>query len=202
MAVTEVSSDNFRTWLKEADTKKMAALTLGRYRSKAVTPPAQRAQNPPDVASLPPGFEIVESRVSGAPNSTGSRAATANAAPPRVNSFAPGANYVGFINDSAPPPTGSGGAAVMPAGSSASPSATQKAPIRREDILRPFLKALGVPLYEGRVKRKGVQGFYYPKSEAVRIKNKSDLETAAHELTHLIDDIAPMVVRTKRKNLS
>lgn len=63
--------------------------------------------------------------------------------------------------------------------------------IRREDVLRPLLKALNVPLYQGRVKGRGMErtlGYYLPKREAVRIRKKNDLEVAAHELAHLIDD--------------
>uniref|UniRef100_A0A6M3J2B6 Putative methyltransferase n=1 Tax=viral metagenome TaxID=1070528 RepID=A0A6M3J2B6_9ZZZZ len=87
---------------------------------------------------------------------------------------APGSEYVGFVGDKAvPEPKG------------AKPS---KEPIRREDILIPFLKALNVSVYEGRIKGKKRLGFYLPKSEAVRIKKKSDLEVVAHEVAHLIDD--------------
>jgi len=89
------------------------------------------------------------------------------------NAWSPGSNYVGMINDS-----------TLPAGAEAKASAT---PLRREDVLRPFLKALNVPLYEGRVKGNRL-GFYLPKKEAVRVKSKSDLEVASHELAHLIDD--------------
>ena len=101
-----------------------------------------------------------------------------------ANAFAPGASYVGFIDD---------------ARAEAATKKTGK-PIRREDVLIPFLKALKVPLYQGRVKRKNALGFYLPKKEAVRIKNKRDLETAAHELAHLIDDRTPEIRRSWRKN--
>ena len=66
-------------------------------------------------------------------------------------------------------------------------------PIRREDVLIPFMKALDTTMYESRVKGKSRLGFYIPKLEAVRIKNKSDLEVAAHEIAHLIDDRVPEV---------
>lgn len=60
---------------------------------------------------------------------------------------------------------------------------------RREDILKPFLKALDVPLYEGRIKKgSSTLGYYLPKHEAVRVKHANDIEVAAHELAHLIDD--------------
>ncbi|MBV2138596.1 MAG: hypothetical protein KUF79_17450 [Candidatus Thiodiazotropha sp. (ex Ctena orbiculata)] len=96
--------------------------------------------------------------------------------PSGANAFAPGDAYVGFIKDMV----------------ETSPK-TQAKPIRREDVLIPFLKALDVPLYQGRVKGKGRLGFYLPKKESVRIRNKNDLETASHELAHLIDDRVPEI---------
>jgi hypothetical protein len=84
----------------------------------------------------------------------------------------PGTNYAGFIDD---------------AGKPASAAAQTGEPIRREAVLARFLKALGVPIYEGRVAGKRM-GYYRPKLETVRMKRASDLETAAHELAHLIDD--------------
>lgn len=96
--------------------------------------------------------------------------------PSGANAFAPGDAYVGFIKDMV----------------ETSPE-TQAKPIRREDVLIPFLKALDVPLYQGRVKGKGRLGFYLPKKESVRIRNKNDLETASHELAHLIDDRVPEI---------
>lgn len=95
----------------------------------------------------------------------------------RAARWAPGARYVPFIEEARLTPK---------------PRQPGDKPIRREDILRPFLKALGAPLYEGRVKGKKL-GFYLPKKEAVRIKKKSDLEVAAHELAHLIDDRNPEI---------
>jgi len=85
----------------------------------------------------------------------------------------PGSNYAGFIDDGA-------------LASSGAPSPGK--PIRREDVLARFLKALNVPIYEGRMQGGKRMGYYRPKLETVRIKRASDLETAAHELAHLIDD--------------
>jgi hypothetical protein len=92
------------------------------------------------------------------------------------NSWAPGANHVGVGIDR--PATGV--------------TLTDK-PIRREDVLIPFMQALDTTLYEGRVKGKNRLGFYRPRLEEVRIKNKSDLEVAAHEIAHLIDDRVPEI---------
>jgi len=71
----------------------------------------------------------------------------------------------------------------------------QAEPIRREDVLRPLMADLGVPLYQGRVKGKGVLGFYRKGIEEVRIRNTNDLETTAHEIAHLLDDRFPEIRR-------
>jgi len=67
----------------------------------------------------------------------------------------------------------------------------RKKPIRREQIIRPFLKALNTTLYQGRVKGRGMErtmGYFGPKRRATRIRHMNDLETTAHELAHYIDD--------------
>lgn len=88
--------------------------------------------------------------------------------------WAPGANYTGFADN------------VTTA------SKLTDKPIRREDVLAPLMKDIGLRLYEGRVSGKRL-GFYIPKLEAVRIKNKSDLEVAAHEIAHALDDRIPEI---------
>jgi len=95
------------------------------------------------------------------------------------NSWAPGQNYVPLRD-------------AMPA--AAEPAAAAKAAklIRREDVLRPFLEALGVNPYWGRMKGKRL-GYYMPKKEVLRVKNKSDLEVTAHEVGHLLDDRVPAI---------
>lgn len=72
------------------------------------------------------------------------------------------------------------------------PTAFDK-PLRREEVLAPLVKALNVPIYEGRVKGKGVHGLYRPNAEMVRIKKPSDLEVTAHEVAHLLDDRIPEI---------
>lgn len=128
--------------------------------------------------------------------STGDSAQMATPSPPgdmptygKVNSFAPGTNYVGFIDDT-PRPSGD-----MPAPDTlqAPKSISRSEPLRREDILIDFAKGLNTGLYEGRVKGKGVMGFFRPAREEVRIKRHADLETAAHEMAHLIDARVPEV---------
>lgn len=97
----------------------------------------------------------------------------------QVDMMMPGDAYVGDLVDS-----------ELEAQLQTRPRRGKKKALRREDVLKPFLKSLNVPLYQGRVKRKGVLGFYMPGWEAVRIKKMGDLETAAHEMAHLIDDLA------------
>ncbi|MEE9251596.1 MAG: hypothetical protein V3U93_10835, partial [Alphaproteobacteria bacterium] len=87
-----------------------------------------------------------------------------------------GAAYQGFVQDQVE--------GVAPA-----------VPLRREDILRPLLKALNVPLYQGRIKSKKFLGFYRRHIEEVRIKRMNDIEVAAHEIGHLTDDRFPEVRR-------
>ena len=82
----------------------------------------------------------------------------------------PGAAHVGAVEDTANTDT-----------------ARRSKPIRREDILKPLMKALGASLYEGRVKGRNRLGFFRPRVEEVRVKYRSDLETTAHEIAHLID---------------
>ncbi len=106
-----------------------------------------------------------------------------------VNSWAPGANYVGFIDDTPRP----GGALPAPDTLQAPKSGARAEPLRREDILIDFAKALNTGIYEGRIAKKGVMGFFRPAREEVRIKRHADLETAAHEMAHLMDSRIPEI---------
>lgn len=105
-------------------------------------------------------------------------------APSQSVAMQPGSQYTGLIESG----RGGASAAITAQGITAPQPERRAQPIRREDILIPFLRALRVPLYEGRVKGKNRLGFYLPGREAVRVKRKSDLEVAAHEVAHLIDD--------------
>ena len=91
----------------------------------------------------------------------------------RVHASQPGTAYTGFVQDQ------------VDAGVEAS---ARKEPLRREDILRPLMTALGVPLYQGRMKKRKALGFFRPKLEEVRIKKMGDIETTSHEIAHLLDD--------------
>ncbi|MER2540009.1 MAG: LPD38 domain-containing protein [Azonexus sp.] len=94
------------------------------------------------------------------------------------NSWAPGANYAPLIDD-AKSPAGAKSVADLPA------------PIRRENIINDFTKALDTTIYQGRVKGKKVLGFFRPGVEEVRIKKFNDIEVASHEIAHQIDFRVP-----------
>lgn len=94
------------------------------------------------------------------------------------NSWAPGANYAPLIDD-AKAPAGAKTVADLPD------------PIRRENIIAEFSRALDSTVYEGRVKGKNRLGFFRPGVEEVRTKRFNDLEVAGHELAHLIDFRVP-----------
>lgn len=96
------------------------------------------------------------------------------------NSWAPGANYAPLIDD-----------ASLPAG--AKSVADRPDPIRRENIIREFARALGATVYEGRLKGKNRLGFFRPGVEEVRTKRFNDIEVAGHELAHLIDHRIPEI---------
>lgn len=66
-------------------------------------------------------------------------------------------------------------------------------PITREEILSPLLKALDATIYQGRVKGEKRLGYYKPNLEEVRIKKMGDIEVAAHEIAHLLDDRIPEI---------
>lgn len=103
-------------------------------------------------------------------------------------SFAPGANYAGFIDDARNP------------GTATAPATGRSAPIRREDIIVPFAKELGASIYTGRVKMKNALGFFRRGNEEVRIKRHADLETTAHEMAHLIDSRVPAISNAWRSD--
>lgn len=94
------------------------------------------------------------------------------------NSWAPGANYAPLIDDAAGP-AGAKTVVDLPD------------PIRRENIIKDFSRALDSTVYEGRVKGKNRLGFFLPGVEEVRTKRFNDLEVAGHELAHLIDFRVP-----------
>ena len=96
--------------------------------------------------------------------------------------MSPGSNYVPLIDDA----TLAHDALVEP----------RREPLRREDVLIPLIEALDTTIYEGRIKGKGTLGLYTPGKETVRIKRASDIEVAAHEIAHLLDDRIPEISLT------
>ena len=68
-----------------------------------------------------------------------------------------------------------------------------KDPLRREVIMKPLLKDMGITLYQGRIKSRRFLGFYRRHIEEVRIKKMNDIEVAAHELAHAMDDRFPEI---------
>jgi len=104
------------------------------------------------------------------------------------NSWAPGANYAPLFNDTHAPASVAKTVADLPK------------PLRREKILGEFARDLGTTIYEGRVKGKNRLGFFRPKLQEVRIKRSSDLEVAAHEIGHLLDDRVPAISNAWRND--
>lgn len=100
------------------------------------------------------------------------------------NSYAPGDNHVGMINDRLEPVS-------EPVGIEATGAREQ--PITREEILSPLLKALDATIYQGRVKGEKRLGYYRPNLEEIRIKKMGDIEVASHEIAHLLDDRIPEI---------
>lgn len=91
---------------------------------------------------------------------------------PAVAAMAPpGSKYLGMRPQTYDP-------AVKPTGK----------PIRREEILADLMHRLNSALYEGRIQGKQTLGFYRRKIEEVRAKKANDIEVAAHEIAHMIDD--------------
>ena len=127
--------------------------------------------------------------VMGSPYDTGLDMPTDRAAHSRVA----GASYTGFIDDSA-------SASGRPAGGVASPApgpqASHVRPLRREDVIIDFARAMGTSVYEGRVRGKGTLGTFTPASETVRVRRHADLETTAHEMAHLLDKRVPDIRAT------
>lgn len=103
--------------------------------------------------------------------------------------FGPGYNYIGLFDEhrksqGTPPPDASINTAL---GGKAS-----NHPIRRAKILKPLLKALKIPLFNGNIARsmkvgKNVLGYHIPGKDVVRVARVNDLEIVAHEIAHLID---------------
>ena len=222
-AVTSLSIDEFKTWLRDGDTTKpiapadlsaASAVAGARPPETDIAPPpgADPSDDPLDAAwefvrdrtgkaitvrmimrrlQVPvetaraihqrliedgdltsdgvavPSTERILGAQEGGDRLAGSRAAGNRQAEP-------GVNYTGFVQDRVE-------------------GETPEEPIRREDILRPLLKALDLPLYQGRMKGRKILGFFRPRVEETRIKRMGDIETAAHEIAHALDHRFPEI---------
>lgn len=74
-----------------------------------------------------------------------------------------------------------------------------KAPVRREHIIHIMRRHFGNRIYQGRVKGKNRLGFYRPGQGELRLKNHNDIEVAAHEIAHWMDDRYPWIARLYKK---
>lgn len=61
-------------------------------------------------------------------------------------------------------------------------------PQKRDDILLRFEESVGQRLRQGATLRRGQGGAYYPGSSRTAIRFRGDLDTAAHEIAHALDD--------------
>ena len=75
-----------------------------------------------------------------------------------------------------------------------------KTVITRQKILNKFIKDLNAPIATGRIKSKNTLGLYFPKYEEIRIKQKYDLNTAAHEIGHFINARFPEITKQYKQN--
>lgn len=172
-AITPMEMDAFKGWVNSEASKRPVGLP--RVAGKHVTEFDDAALS--RLATAPTLSEVARAKVAA---EIERRSASADFPESRdmaagvQNSWAPGQNYVP-LRDSI--------------NTTASETTVAKAakPIRREDVLRPFLEALDINVYHGKVRGKRL-GYYMPKRETLRVKNKSDLEVTAHEIGHLLDD--------------
>lgn len=194
-AITPMGMDAFKAWLKTGDTKKPVGLpriagklvtefddaVLGRLQASRTLSEVARERIMAEIARRADPVDAAPVRTQIGEASPAAKAPEVQAMAAGVQkSWAPGQNYAPLIDDAHGP------------AAPASASGPRPKPIAREEVLAPFMQALGVPIYEGRIKGKKL-GHYRPKLEEVRIKRKSDLEVAAHEMAHLIDDRVPAI---------
>ena len=124
------------------------------------------------------------------------RYATLGMATPKPVNMEAGTNYVGMIGRRGALPIdpnnnlhlGNGRVVRIP-----------QQPVRREHVLAIMQKHFGKRIYQGRVKGKLRLGFYRPGHGEVRIKNANDIEVAAHEIAHFLDDRNPWIAELYRE---
>lgn len=76
-------------------------------------------------------------------------------------------------------------------------------PIRRDVILAQFVKDMGQPVYQGRMGKRArdIKGFLKRKTRELRIRNRNDFETVAHEMAHEVDLRFPEISKAYKKNV-
>jgi hypothetical protein len=172
--ITEMDAPRFKEWLNEGDTTK--PLAIEKIAGRAVT---EFTDSQLDKITRAPLSIYGEPAKVKALREIERRTEPPPLAAQVQNSMAAGANHVGMIDDSAAPAT------AIDTG--------RAKPITREEVLSPLMKALDTTIYTGRIKGEKKLGHYRPKFEEVRIKRAADIETAAHEIAHLLDDRIPAI---------
>lgn len=105
--------------------------------------------------------------------------------------MAPGTNYVGMIGNTGSLPINANHEMVLGNGRIVQ---IPKLPVRREHILSLMQKAFGVRIYQGtHFKKRNALGFYRPGQGEIRNRNYNDIEVAAHEVAHFLDDSYPWI---------
>jgi GGDEF domain-containing protein len=131
--------------------------------------------------------------------STGERARTgekppgatlSTVGPPAPLDMESGSNYVGMIGRHGALPIDPNNNLVL--GNGRVVRIPKKA-VRREHVLAIMRKYFGGRFYEGRVKGKTRLGFYRPGQGEIRLKETNDIEVAAHEVAHYLDDSQPWI---------
>ena len=111
--------------------------------------------------------------------------------------MAPGTNYVPMIGNTGALPIDANYNLILQ--STGLPVQIPKVPVRREHAIALMQKHFGKRIYTGRVKGKNVGGFYRPGQGEVRLKRTNDIEVAAHEIAHFLDDRYPWIKRLYSK---
>lgn len=102
----------------------------------------------------------------------------------------PGKRYVGLYQSSKPMPLKPQGVSLRTG--TVEPPATPTTIVRREHVMELFQRLFDLKIYEGKpFKIRSALGFFRPRNYELRIKAKSDLEVAAHEVFHWIDRTYP-----------
>jgi hypothetical protein len=61
--------------------------------------------------------------------------------------------------------------------------------VKRGPIITALADVLGTSVYQGRIGGRTTLGFFRPSNREVRVKHMGDIETVAHEMAHLMDDL-------------